>query len=232
MIVTGVMVQFSQNLNTIVRQMPYFRGAREPVVNALAAHSVRRTFNAGEIILTEGEPCPGMWLIESGRVKIFKLNPDGGEHVLLILGENDTFNDIPTFDGGTNPANAAALSDMVLWLLPVDAVQMAIAQDIRIAQNIIRALSARVRVLVGQIENLALYSVLTRLARFLLKQLDEAALSGPGVTRTTIAAHLATTPQTISTALKALEEMGAIEFNRHEVLIVREDLLRSIAMLD
>lgn len=226
------MAQFSQNLNVIIHEMPYFRGAHEPVVNTLATQAIRRAFASGEMILTEGEPCPGIWLIESGRVKVFKLNPDGGEHVLLILGENDTFNDIPTFDGGTNPANAAALSDVTLWLLPVNAVQMAIAQDIRIAQNIIRALSARVRGLVGQIENLALYSVLTRLARFLLRQLDEAALSGPGVTRTTIAAHLATTPQTISTALKALEEMGAIEFNRHEVLIVREELLRSIAMLD
>jgi CRP/FNR family transcriptional regulator, dissimilatory nitrate respiration regulator len=85
--------------------------------------------------------------------------------------------------------------------------------------------------LVGQIEDLALYSVIVRLSRFLLKQAEDASLNGPGVTRTAIAAHLNTTPQTISVLLRDLESSGAIEFNRHQIHIVREDILRSIAML-
>lgn len=219
------------SLSDYLGTLPYFRGVDAALLSALAVHGMRRRLDAGELILTEGEPCYGMCIIEAGRVKIFKLNPDGNEHVLLILGERDTFNDIAALDNGTNPANAAALSEAIVWVLPAKPLQDLIAQDSRVALNVIRALSGRVRGLVQQIENLALYSVLSRVARFLLKQLDEPALSGPGVTRAAIAAHLATTPQTISTVLKSLEEMGAIEFNRHQIVIVREDLLRSIAML-
>jgi DNA-binding MarR family transcriptional regulator len=73
--------------------------------------------------------------------------------------------------------------------------------------------------------------VVVRVARLLLKQVEDPALSGAGVTRAALAAHLATTPQTISTALRDLEVAGAIEFDRHQIRIVREDLLRAIAML-
>lgn len=171
-------------------------------------------------------------MIERGRVKIYKLNPNGQEHVLRILGERDTFNDIGALDGGMNPANAAALSDVVTWVLPSDELRTTILNDGAFAYTVIKALSTRVRGLVRQIEDLTLYSVVVRLARFLLQQSEDPALSGPGVTRIAIAAHLATTPQTISIALRELEEAGAIQFDRHRIVIIREDLLRSIAMLE
>jgi CRP-like cAMP-binding protein len=97
--------------------------------------------------------------------------------------------------------------------------------------NVIRLLAVRVRSLVSQIEDLALYSVIVRLSRFLLKQSEDPSLSGPGITRTAIAGHINTTPQTISNVLHSLEEMGAIQFDRHRIVILNENLLRSIAML-
>jgi DNA-binding transcriptional regulator YhcF (GntR family) len=68
------------------------------------------------------------------------------------------------------------------------------------------------------------------LARFILLQLDNSALCGPGVTRASIAAHLATTPETVSRALHTLEDIGAIRFDRQDIVIVRPDLLHSVAM--
>jgi CRP-like cAMP-binding protein len=88
-----------------------------------------------------------------------------------------------------------------------------------------------VRGLIRTVEDLSMYSVTVRLARFLLLQSEDPSLSGPGVTRTTIAAHLATTPQTISVALRELESTGAIEFDRHRIVILDETLLRDIALL-
>ncbi len=209
----------------------YFDTLAESALDTLAQAAVQRVFAPGSTIFVEGETAAGLWLIGQGRVKIFKLNPDGGEHVLHILGEGNTFNDIAALDGGLNPANAAALSEATVWLLPTPALIAAIAADSGLALKIIQVLAGRVRGLVRQIEDLALYSVVVRLARFLLMQAEDPALSGPGVTRTAIAAHLATTPQTISNVLRTLEEAGAIEFDRHRIVIVRDDILRSIAML-
>jgi CRP/FNR family transcriptional regulator len=122
-------------------------------------------------------------------------------------------------------------ADTEVWLLPTDKLAETLVREPKLALNLVRQLARRVRTLVGQIEDLALYSVVVRLARFLLKQAEDPSLAGPGVTRMAIAAHINTTPQTLSVALRELEQSGAIRFDRQNVHIVREETLRSIAML-
>jgi CRP/FNR family transcriptional regulator len=215
-----------------IASIAYFEGIAEDELAYITERSLLREFSAGEMIFFEGERADGLWVVEEGNVKIFKLNPDGGEHILHLSGPGKTFNDIGALDGGNNPANAAALSPGVhVWLIPSDVLTYVLTRNARVALNVIRLLAVRVRSLVGQIEDLALYSVMVRLARFLLKQAEDPSLSGPGVTRTAIASHINTTPQTISNMLRSLEEAGAIQFDRHRILIVNERILRSIAML-
>lgn len=215
-----------------VQSIAYFQGIDTRELHYIAEKSVLRTFAAGEVIFIEGQNADGLWIVEAGSVKIYKLNPDGAEHILHLRGPGTTFNDIAALDGGQNPASAMALSaEVQTWLIPAPVIREILSQNPQVALNVIRLLAVRVRALVGQIEDLALYSVIVRLARFLIKQSDDPSLSGPGVTRTAIAAHINTTPQTISNVLHTLEEMGAIQFNRHRIVIVNERILRSIAML-
>lgn len=215
-----------------IGSIAYFEGIVDDEVVYVARHSVARTYAAGEMIFMEDEPARGLWVVERGHVKIFKLNPDGGEHILHLRGPGKTFNDIAALDGGNNPANAAALSQTArVWLIPAEAITYVLERNGRLALNVIRLLAVRVRSLVGQIEDLTLYSVMVRLARFLLKQATDPSLAGPGVTRTAIAAHINTTPQTISNVLNSLAQAGAIEFDRQQVMIVDVEVLRTIAML-
>ncbi len=215
----------------LLRHLPYFIETESPCLATLARQAVRRTLEAGEIAFLDGEPSAGLWIIESGHVKVYKLNPDGVEHIVHLLGPGSSFNDIAALDGGPNPASAAALDRVAAWTLSSAVLTNALRADPALAIGAIRFLTRRVRTLVGQIEDLALHPVATRLARFLLAQAQDPALSGPGVTRAAIAAHLATTPESISRALRALEEAGAIRFDRHHIVIAREDLLRAIALL-
>lgn len=219
------------NIKSHITAIPYFKGIAEDAIRYINENSLLRSYASGEMIFIEGEPADGLWIVERGHVKIFKLNPDGGEHILHLRGPGKTFNDIAALDAGLNPANAAALSPEVqVWLIPSDVLTAVLERDPQVALNVIRLLAVRVRSLVSQIEDLALYSVVVRLARFLLKQANDPTLSGPGVTRTAIAAHLNTTPQTISVALRELEAAQAIQFDRHQIIITREDILRSIAL--
>jgi CRP-like cAMP-binding protein len=90
--------------------LPYFEGCAQDPLDLLVAQAVKRHFEPGEANFHEGDPALSVWLIERGSVKIFKLSLDGIEHIRHLLGEGNTFNDIVSFDGGANPANAAALS--------------------------------------------------------------------------------------------------------------------------
>lgn len=219
------------SLESYLSQQIYFSELPVEIIDLLVQTAITRSYLSDETIFHEGVPASGLWLIQKGRVKISKISSDGTEHILHILGVGDTFNDIAALDGGLNPANAIALSQSTVSMIPSEEITYLIETNGAFALKVVRILSQRVRGLVGQIEDLALYSVIVRLSRFLLKQLNDPGLSGPGVTRTAIAAHLATTPQTISVALRELEEAEAIEFDRHHILITDEEKLQAIAMV-
>ncbi len=214
-----------------LRALPYFGVCSSTTLDLLARQALKRRFTPGETIFHEGDPALGLWLIEQGSVKILKSNPDGVDHILHLLSAGNTFNDVAAFGGGANPAHAVALSESTIWLISLETLDVALTADPVMARHIISLLAQRVRGLVQRIEDLTLYGAVARLARFLLQQTDDPALSAPGVTRAAIAAYLATTPETISRALRTLEDSGAIRFDRHLIIITREDLLRTLAGL-
>ncbi len=197
----------------------------------LLRHARLHIYQADETVFWEGETAVGLWWIESGTVKIYKTSPEGGEHILHLAGPGDTFNDIAVYDNDKNPANVATLTPTKLWLLPTEPIQALLAENISFAQAVIHTLAQRIRSLTRQIEDLTLYSVTARLARFLLQQAENPSLAEAGVTRKAIAGYLATTPESVSRTLRALQDMGAIQFDRHRIMIVDESLLRTIAQL-
>ncbi len=211
----------------------YFQDMSEADLEWVCARCLLRRYSNGTLIFLEGDVADGLWIVETGHVKVFKVSPQGSEHILHLCGPGTTFNDIAALDGGLNPASASALSqEVAVWLVPAEVIQEMLRRNPAAALTIIRLLAARVRSLVTQIEDLALHAVIARLARLLLRQAEDPSLSGPGVTRAALAAHINTTPQTISQLLRSLEAAGAIVFDRQHVLIVDEGILRSIAQAE
>ncbi|MBP6786403.1 MAG: Crp/Fnr family transcriptional regulator [Candidatus Promineofilum sp.] len=214
-----------------LRQIPLFTGAAEAQIDALAHHAVPRHFAPGEALFMEGDPSAGLWILESGRVKAYKLSPDGGEYVLRIFGPGETFNDLAALDGAPNAVSAAAITAVAAWVIPTVNFAAALSADHTLALAVIQGLVGRQRRLTAQVEDLALRSVTARLARFLLAQVADPALVHPSVTRALIAGHLATTSESISRSLRVLESAGAIRFDRHQIVITNPDILRELAQV-
>jgi CRP-like cAMP-binding protein len=218
-------------LTEYLTRVPYFSVLTAAELDILARDAIHRLFSPEEVIFLEGDLSRGLWIIEDGNVKITKLSVEGNEYILHLLGPGDSFNDIAALDGGPTPANAIAMSPAVVWLLPSEVMDRALDRYPAIARAALKMMGARIRALGHQIEDLTLYPVMVRLARFLLAQAENPSLSGPGVTRAAIAAHLATTPETISRALAKLQDTGTIRFDRHTIIIVNVELLKSVAVL-
>jgi CRP/FNR family transcriptional regulator len=213
----------------MLQQMPYFAHVTEPALNELAQQAVHRTFAANEMIFLEGSPSAGLWIVENGRVKAYKLSPDGQEFILHFLGPGDTFNDIAALDGAPNPVSATAVTDVSAWVISSAVFSQALQADHEMALAVIEGLTDRIRVVAGRMEDLALHSVSARLAHFLLDQIEDTTLKHPSITRALIANHLATTPESISRSLRVLENAGAIRFDRHRIIITQPDILRQQA---
>src|SRR5512140_3033771 len=94
-----------------LRGVPYFARLNEDVLGELARIAVTRRFERGDVLFLEGELNDGLYLLRSGRVRIYKTSPEGREQVLAIVGTGESFNEVPVFDDGPNPASAQALED-------------------------------------------------------------------------------------------------------------------------
>ncbi|MFO7536951.1 MAG: Crp/Fnr family transcriptional regulator [Chloroflexota bacterium] len=223
------MTDFS--LPAALRQIPYLTHVEEATLATVAGQALRRTFAPNEMIFLEGESSAGLWLVENGRIKAYKLSPDGQEYILRFFGPGDTFNDLAALDGSPNAASTTAVTEVAAWVVPTAVFRDLLAADHQLCLAVIQGLAGRVRQLVGRVEDLALRPVTARLARFLLEQVKDPTLAHPAVTRTLIAGHLATTPESISRSLRVLENEGAIRFDRHRIIIAQPDILHDLAQL-
>ena len=216
-------------LPKLLRKIPYFSLVSEEHLLQLCDRSIQRSLLQGEILFFEGDRSAGLWILEKGRVKAFKVSPDGQEYIMRFFGPGETFNDLAALDGSSNAVSTMAVTDVAAWVIPAEVLAQVIREDSELCFALLQGLTGRVRHLVSKVEDLALRPVTARLARFLLEQVDDPTLAHPAITRALIANHLATTPESISRSFRVLEEQGAIQFDRHNIIISDPDQLRELA---
>src|SRR3989442_5348886 len=84
-----------------LRRVPFFAVLPAEDLKDLANHCIARRVAKDEILVAEGEPCDGLFVIQSGAIKLFKAAENGREQVLVIERAGSTVGDLPLFDGRT-----------------------------------------------------------------------------------------------------------------------------------
>ena len=79
----------------VLRRVALFSDLSDVEFDFIAGRVTTQRHAAGELIFTEAEPCHGLYVVQSGQVKIFKTSPDGREQVLLIAGPGSTMAELP-----------------------------------------------------------------------------------------------------------------------------------------
>ncbi len=200
-----------------LRTLPYFKSLDEAELKRLARALMERAFDKDALVLIEGEPSLGLYLLRAGSVKIFKLSDEGREQILRFMRPGDSFNEVAVFDGGPNPANASAVAPSVVWVLPRTAIIDLINRRPEVSLAIIQNLGARLRHLVALVEDLSLRQVSARLAKLLLETASEHAAP---MTQQEMASRLGTVREIIGRSLRQLEAKGLIKVERGRIVIV------------
>lgn len=223
-----------QDMAALLQRMPYFAGLADARLSAIA-HDVRvRRYEAKESVVTEGEACHGLYFVIDGHVKVFKTSGSGREQVLRIIGAGRTFNDVPVFDGGTNPGNVATLEPSTIGWIPKSRVLSLTSEEPLVAIAVIRILATRLRALTVMIEDLALRGVTARIARLLLdasRGRPPLAEVDPGaqieLTQERLAAMSGSVREVVHRALKLLEQEGAIAIGRRRIEVLEPAVLET-----
>lgn len=218
--------KLEEKLRTL-RDNSYFTNLREPIQAEIAKGMRLCRFERGEIVFWEADECAGLHMIRAGSVKLFKVSPHGRELVVKVLEEGATFNEVPVFDNGSNPINAAALEDCEIWIIEAGLLQDCLYRYPEMAQSVILNLSQNLRNLLKIVEELSFFQVTNRLAR-LISQLPSEQLVGEREDRLTqdeLAARLGTVREVVARALRELERSGAIQVQRRQIHVVDEKIL-------
>ncbi len=218
-----------QSLDDFLRSFPYFSALGPEEIRRIAENTSQRSFAKGEVLFLEGAPNSGLYLVKSGRIRIFKSSPDGREQVLLTAGAGATFNDVPVFDGGPNPASASALEPSIVCIVPGETL-LALVADCPAARSIIELFAARLRHLSTVVEDLSFRSVVSRLAKMLL---DSAVAEGgqspvPRLTQDEMATIIGSVRDVVGRALRTLQKMNAIKIEGQRILVTDPEKLRRI----
>ena len=215
------------NTIAVLRAAPLFAALTDPEIQFLGARSTMRAYQSGELLFSEGEPCAGLYLIASGRVRIFKVSPNGREHVLAIEGPGDSVAELPVFDGGAYPASASAIEAAELVFVSRKDLRAVCLEHPEISLKLLQVVGARLRRLVGIIEELSFTTVRHRLITWILRQAKAEGRPGGrgpvislGATHQELAAQIGTVRELVSRNMARLQAQGFIEVAGRELTIL------------
>lgn len=209
-----------------VSKIAYFAALSKEELGYVAAMTVVRHYERGEIILLEGDMGGALHYVHTGLVKVFKTSPEGREQVLRLIAAGHTFNDVPALDGGPNPASAAAMEASDIYLIRHRELRALIATRPEVASAVVQSLAGALRHLVALVEDLSLRHVTARVAKILLDQ-EQGSQPAPShhLTQQEMAAMAGTAREVVGRALKELEAAGAIEMRQGHAVVVNRSRL-------
>ncbi|MFT6795017.1 MAG: CRP/FNR family cyclic AMP-dependent transcriptional regulator [Maribacter sp.] len=171
--------------------------------------------------------------IVSGRLKVFKSNPDTGrEHTVFVLSGGDVFDVLSLLDSKPHDVYWEALDKLVVLKIPMERMRQWIKEYPEIHMSILYYLGHRMKQLMDVATDVTLHSTLVRLAGLLLKNIN-------GETRQLelinnlpndeIAGLIGTTRAVVSRHIQELKRCGAISISRRQINVKNLELLLHIA---
>jgi CRP/FNR family transcriptional regulator len=210
----------------VLEKTALFSSLTQPELHLLAARTVRKLFSAGELLFSEGEPCSGLHIIVRGRVRIFKTSASGREQVLAENVPGESIAEIPIFDGGPYPASAVAVEDADLAFISRRDFNAYCLEHPEVALKVLSVVGARLRRLVGIIEELSFTTIRQRLISALIKLAqNEGKTTARGIefqlpsTHQELAHQLGTVRELISRNLMRLQAEGLLDVDARQIVV-------------
>jgi len=196
----------------------------EPLLQQVAQQAVLRTFPRNAIIVTEGDESDSLYLLVSGRAKVFVSDADGKEVQLNQIGPGEYFGEV-TLDGGLRSASVMALEDCRCAVLRRAEMAGVMARYPDFALHIIRKLAHRVRSLTDSVRDLAFIDVYGRVARLLLElaeEIDGRMVIDQRMTQKDIAARIGASREMVSRIFSDLTEGGYVRKEEGRIVVLRK----------
>ncbi|HUL36342.1 MAG TPA: Crp/Fnr family transcriptional regulator [Thermodesulfobacteriota bacterium] len=220
----------------LLKRCPLFAGLKDEELKRIRAIANLKHIGKREVLFSDGEEAKGFYVILSGKIKLYKISPEGKEQILHIVSAPDAFAEAALFLEGSYPAFAEALTEsQLLFFSKRDFIQL-IEKNPKLSINMIVSLSHFLRRFASLIEELSLKEVSSRMAKYLIDLSMRLSKEGKNsseveldLSKTQLASKLGTISETLSRTLAKMKAKRIIDVKRNRILILNREALEELA---
>lgn len=219
-------------VNTL-RSCQLFTGLPPADLEKIAAITVAKSLEKDEYLFHEGDPARGFYVVQRGAVNIHRVTATGKEQIIHVFRTGDSFAEVALASSTGYPAEARAQEASQVLLVQKDGILELLKRQPELALRMLGSMSSHLRVLVGQIEDLTVKDVETRLANWLVKRCPHPQSESPVAielvgTKRMLAAELGTVSETFSRTLAKFRQQKLISVKGKIVTVLSPAKLHAV----
>ena len=152
----------------MLENIAIFSGLSQPELEVLENHMITRTFRKNTVVINEGDDARSLYIILSGKVKVFLSNADGKEIIINTQGNGEHFGELALLDDAPRSASVMTTEKSLIGVISKTDFVNLLTKHPELALKLTRELTQWVRLLSDNVKTLALMDVYGRVAKTLL----------------------------------------------------------------
>lgn len=219
-------------VNTL-RSCQLFTGLAQQDLESIAAVTALKSLEKGEYLFHEGDAALGFYVVQRGAINVHRVNAAGKEQIIHVFRAGDSFAEVALASDRGYPADARALEPSQVLLVQKAGILQLLKGQPELALRMLGSMSGHLRVLVGQLEDLTLKDVETRLANWLVKRCPNPQGDKPvqielSMTKRVLAAELGTISETFSRTLAKFREQKLVAVKGKTIIVLSPARLNAL----
>ena len=216
-----------------IKTVKIFKGMPDKEIHSLAEIAIEKRYQKNQIIFSQGDESDGFYTVISGKVRVFRISPEGKEQIIHLIGPGESFGEVAVFSEGNFPAYSDTIQKSEILYFPRSKFKDLIRTNPSLALNMLAELSMLLRILVTKVEELTLKDVPARLATYLIlesERMDNSDIVNLDISKSQLANLLGTIPETLSRILTRMLRDDIIAFTaQRSIRILNRDRLDDLA---
>lgn len=211
-------------VNTL-RSCQLFAGLPPQDLADIATITSIKPLSRGQYLFHEGDPASGFYIVQSGSINVHRVNAAGKEQIIHVFRAGETFAEAALASDRGYPAEARAIESSQVMLVQKHGILALLRRQPELALRMLGSMSGHLRVLVGQLEDLTLRDVETRLANWLVKRCPDRNSLKPvqvelKMTKRVLAAELGTVSETFSRTLAKFRDQKLLSVKGKSLIVL------------
>ncbi|OYD06681.1 Crp/Fnr family transcriptional regulator [Paludifilum halophilum] len=209
-----------------LQRVPLFSELTEQEIAHLSSITIQRRFRKHSFVFLEGQERKAVYFIQSGVIKVFKVDEEGHAQVISFLHKGDMFPHVGFFDQAPYPGTAEVIKNTELLAIQIEDFDRLLEDHPKIAKKVMKIMGRQLvrlqkrlqEIISGNVQQRVVYSLLRLSEEFGVEKKSGTSISLP-MTNAEFGSMIGASRESINRTLNQLRKANLLEFNRDEVLV-------------